>query len=200
MRIFLDEKAVDLTGGSLRELLDGAREQLAEGGRVVVEVAVDGAKLAEDQITALAEEVMGEKEVRFTSADPRELAVATLEQVRVRLIDAGELQREAADLLAGDDAVAALPKVGESIEGWLQVQQAVLQSAMLLNLDLDKMLVDGQPAHQLTGEALTRLQEIKTYLQENDTISLADALAYEWPEVTTRWNRLLDVMIQTIKQ
>ena len=199
MRIFLDEQAVDLTGGSLGELLDGARRRLTDGGRVVVEVAVDGAKLGEEQLTAMAEEVLGERELRLTSAEPRALVVETLEQVRGRLTAAGELQQEAADLLQQDEAAAALTKVGESIEAWLQVQQAVLHSAMLLQLDLDRLMVDGQPAHRLTDEAVQQLQDVKAYIQSQDMVALADTLAYEWPETTARWQRLLDVMIDTIK-
>jgi hypothetical protein len=198
MRVFLDDQAVDLPGPNLGALLDDARRQLANGGRVVVEVAIDGLKLAGDQIDARRAEDASQQEVRFTSADPKALAVETLRQVRVRLSDAETLQQEAADLLQQDSPEEALQKVGQSIEAWLQVQQAVLQSTVLLGLDLDQVQVDGEPAHHLTSQALEQLQDIKAFLQANDTVALADALQYEWPETAAKWGRLIDQLVADI--
>ena len=203
MQVYLDEQAIELPGPNLAALLDAARRRLAdaegEPQRVVVEVAVDGHKLAEDQIAERAEEDLGDQEVRLVTADPKQLAVETLEQVRGRLGEAQEMQQEAADLLQQDQTQPALQKVGESIEAWLQVQQAVLQSAVLLGIDLDQLDIDGQPAHALTTEALERLEDIKTFIQANDTVALADALQYEWPETTDQWHRLIDQVIAAIQ-
>lgn len=199
MQVILDEQSVELPGPSLGELLDAARKKLADGGRVVVEVAIDGNKLDEQQITDRQGEDVGRLDVRFTSADPKALAVETLEQVRARLGDAEEFQKEAADLLQRDQTQNALHKVGESIEAWLQVQQAVLHSTVLLGIDLDQIVVHGEPAHALTTQALERLQDVKAYLQANDTVALADALEYEWPETTAKWHTLIDEVIAKIK-
>lgn len=203
MQVFLDEQAIELPGPNLGSLLDAARRRLAdaEGAsqRVVVEVAVDGHKLGEDQIAERAEEDLGDLEVRLVTADPKQLAIDTLEQVRGRLGEAQEMQQEAADLLQQDQTQPALLKVGESIEAWLQVQQAVLQSTVLLGIDLDKLEIDGQPAHALTTTALERLEDVKVFIQANDTVALADALQYEWPETTSQWHRLIDEVIKAIK-
>ncbi|MEM8738792.1 MAG: hypothetical protein AAGG38_10000 [Planctomycetota bacterium] len=198
MQVMLDDQAVELTGPSLGALLDAARARLADGGRVVVEVAVDGRKLGDDQITARRDEDVASQDVRLVSADPRRLAVETLEQVRGRLTDAEALQQEAADLLQQDQTPGALAKVGESVEAWLQVQQAVLHSTVLLGLDLDALDVDGEPAHALTEQALARLQDVKQHLQAGDTVALADALAYEWPETTAKWHKLIDAVVGAI--
>lgn len=203
MQVFLDEQSIELPGPNLGSLLDAARRRLAdaEGAsqRVVVEVAVDGHKLGEDQIAERAEEDLGDLEVRLVTADPKQLAIDTLEQVRGRLGEAQEMQQEAADLLQQDQTQPALLKVGESIEAWLQVQQAVLQSTVLLSIDLDKLEIDGQPAHALTTTALERLEDVKVFIQANDTVALADALQYEWPETTSQWHRLIDEVIKAIK-
>lgn len=199
MQVYLDEQPVDLAGPSLGELLDAARARLAEDKRVVVEVSIDGQTLGEGQISESVSEPIGEREVRLTSADPRDLAVETLDQVRGRLNEASQAQAEAAELFQQDKTVDALNRVGKSIEAWLQVQQAVLHSAVLLHINLDEVMVDGEPAHVLTTASLEQLQDIKTFIQANDTVSLADALAYEWPETASKWHALIDTLIDTIR-
>ena len=199
MQVILDEQTVELDGPSLGQLLDAARKRLGdEGGRVVVEIALDGRKLDDQQITDRHDEDVSGVSVALTSADPKALAVETLEQVRGRLHDAEADQKDAADLFQRDQTQNALHKVGESIEAWLQVQQAVLHSTMLLGIDLDEVQVDGEPAHALTTQALERLNDVKECIQAGDTVALADSLEYEWPQTTAKWHTLLDTLVRTI--
>ncbi len=200
MPVYLDQQPVDLTAPTLGQLLAAAREHLAgDSGRVVVEVVVDGQPIPEAELDQRLTDPLDQQEVRFATADPKALAVETLQQVQTRLLEGEQLQQEAADLLQRDQTQPALQKVGQSIEAWLQVQQAVLQSTVLLGIDLDQLDIDGQPAHALTTHAVEQLQDIKTFIQANDTVALADALQYEWPETTEKWNRLIDTLITTIQ-
>ncbi|MEM9418683.1 MAG: hypothetical protein AAGA25_06440 [Planctomycetota bacterium] len=199
MQVILDEQTVELDGPSLGELLHAARKRLADdSGRVVVEIAIDGRRLDDQQITDRQSEDVSDLSVAFTSADPKALAVETLEQVRTRLTDAEDDQKEAADLLQRDQKQNALQKVGSSIEAWLQVQQAVLQSTVLLGINLDDLSVDGEPAHALTTQAVERLNDVKEFIQADDTVALADSLEYEWPETTAKWHTLIDELIKAI--
>ena len=43
-----------------------------------------------------------------------------------------------------------------------------------------------------------RLNELYEYLTNRDTVALADTLAYEWPDVTKRWQSVVDDLIQAI--
>ncbi len=220
MPVYLDDAEVDApaAGGDLGSLLDATRDRLASaggpgggggsggasgggsgGGRVVVEVHVDGEALSDAEIAARRGEPLGDAEVRLVTADLNALVVDTLDQVRVRLEEAETLQADAADLLQRDDTPPAFAKIGESVAAWLQVQQAVLQASALMRIDLDTVTVDGEPAHALTTEALERLQGVKAALQAGDTIALADTLAYEWPDLTARWDRFLAVLIERVE-
>ena len=204
MPVYLDQQPAQLSAPTLGQLLAAAREHLAApaGGpprRVVVEIAVDGQPVPEAQLNDRLGDDIAQQEVHLTTADPRDLAVQTLRDVQHALGQAQQLQQEAADLLQQDQTPAALQKVGQSIETWLQVQQAVLQSTVLLSINLDQLEVDGQPAHALTTDAVQQLQDIKTFIQANDTVALADALQYEWPEITQHWHTLIDTLVTTIE-
>jgi len=205
--IYIDDQPVTLPGPSLKELLDAARARLANDqgathtgpGRVVVEILLDGEKLDPDTLAARGAEDMSGREIRLNTADPARLAVDTLEQVRGRLADAATAQKQAATLLQQDQAQAGYELVGGSVAGWLQVQQAVLHTAMLLGINLDQLKVGGQPAHAVTQRSLEQLETVKEHLQAQDPVGLADSLAYEWPELTDQWFELIDTLIETIE-
>jgi len=199
MSVFVDDKQVDLPGEDLASLLEAARSHLTDSERVVVEVSLDGEELTGQQLENQAQIAVAGREVRFYTADPRALAAETLGQVRQQLQQLDGLQQEAAELLQQDQARAGLQQVGQAVEVWLQTQQAVEHSAQLLGLDLSAMEVDGQSVSQITQNLAEQLKRLKEQLSEGDTVALADALAYEWPETIQQWDRLLETLIERIE-
>jgi hypothetical protein len=196
MPIYLDGQAVDLPGDNLGAVLDAAQQRLEPAGRVLVEVLLNGEPLLGEQLDTNRDVVIGDAKVHLESADPRELAEATLEQVRLGLMDARELQLEAADLFQQDKSNEAMQHVGRAIEAWQQAQQAVLQSTLLLGIDLDKQTFDGRPMNDLTDALLNQLKGLRDLISAGDTVGLADSLAYEWPAMTDRWDRLIRELIR----
>lgn len=199
MAIFIDEQRTELAGSTLAEVLDSAQNELQPRGRVVVEVALDGRSLSGPDLETEQDAAVADRDVRLTTADPRQLVAQTLRQVDDRLEEARELQNEAAELLQQDKPSSAMDRVGEAINIWLQAQQAVLNSAMLLGIDLDQLTIDGEPLKSFTDELLEQLQNVKELLGSQDTVALADALAYEWPELVDRWHRLLATLVAHVE-
>jgi len=199
MAVFVDDEPVYLTGQDLGSILAAAREHLAPEGRVVVDVAVDGQSLSGEQLEEPGQVDTSGAEVRLYTADPRQLAVETLTQVKGRLSDAASLHERAAELLQQDQASEGLKQVAESIEVWLQTQQAVQHSATLLGFDLNTLEIDGKPMAQLTSELAEQLRGLKDMLNSGDTVALADALAYEWPETVELWSRVVQGLIDRIE-
>ncbi|MFW6032405.1 MAG: hypothetical protein ACOCTI_03430 [Phycisphaeraceae bacterium] len=199
MAILIDEQRTELAGSTLAEVLDSAQNELQPRGRVVVEVALDGRSLSGPDLETEQDAAVADRDVRLTTADPRQLVAQTLRQVDDRLEEARELQNEAAELLQQDKPSSAMDRVGEAINIWLQAQQAVLNSAMLLGIDLDQLTIDGEPLKSFTDELLEQLQNVKELLGSQDTVALADALAYEWPELVDRWHRLLATLVAHVE-
>jgi hypothetical protein len=199
MPVKIDDQPVALQGGSLRALLAAAREHLAPEGRMVVQVQLDGQPVVEEALDSDQPTDFSAVEVQMYSASPADLAVGALEQAREQIAGARELQEQAADLLQQDEPAQALDKVGQSIAGWIQAQQAVTQVAELLGLDLATIRVEGEPVTTRTQDLLTRLVELKELLEASDHVALADALAYEWPETTEKWDAALGAIVQHIE-
>ncbi len=197
--IHIDDQPSTIAAGSLRELLAAARDQLAPDGRVVVEVRVDGQAITgpaldDDQPTNDA------SDIRVYSARPGDLVVGVLEEVRTGLAESQQHQRRAAELLQKDEPAEAMDLVRQSIDGWLQAQQAVGQSAQLLQIDLDQVRVDDQSVLERMNELIARLIELKDVVVANDFVALADVLTYEWPAITERWDAALGAIVKHVEQ
>lgn len=199
MPIYLDDEPVTIVGENLAAVLDAARRKLEPSGRLVVEVQLDGATLSSDQLQERADAAVAASEVRLYSADPRELAIDALDQVRGRLAQVRDDQQAAADLLQQDKGVEAIQKVGACIAGWLQTQQAVTLAANLAGVDLNTLQVGGKPATQCMERLIEGLKSLKDALVHRDTVALADALAYEWPEQVDDWDRLVERLTEEIE-
>jgi len=195
MPILLDEQPADLPGATLGEALEAAQQKLAEDGRIVVEVSVDGQPLDGETIERRAGESVAEKDIQLTSAAPGEVASEALGAVRTQLGEARVLQAEAADLLQRDQPGEALNKVSAAIEAWLATQQVVVQSASMLGIDLDQFEVEGRELTDTVNELADQLKELRELIQLGDMIGLADALAYEWPGITDRWDAVLGTLL-----
>jgi hypothetical protein len=195
MPIHLDEQPADLEGTTLGEALEAAQQRLAEAGRIVVEVSVDGQTLDGETIERRADEAVEEKDIQLTSAAPGEVASEALSAVRTQLGEARVLQAEAADLLQRDQPGEALNKVSAAIEAWLATQQVVVQSASMLGIDLDQFEVEGQELTDSVNDLASQLKELRELIQLGDMIGLADTLAYEWPGITDRWDAVLGALL-----
>lgn len=191
MPIYLDGQRTELTGQTLADVLEEAQRRVADAGRIIVEIIINGQTLSQEQIEASSRQPVLGSELRLESADPHELAGTTLEQVRIGLTDAREAQAEAANLFQQDQPSDAMQQVSRAISVWQQTQQAVLQSTMLLGINLDEKTFENQPVIRMTDSLLAQLRTLRDLIAAGDTVGLADTLAYEWPEMTDRWDRLI---------
>lgn len=200
MAVYLDDVSVELPGESLGAVVMAANRRLAAEGRIVVEVEVDGDALGGDTLAQRQQEQVAGHELHLRSASPRELALTVLDGARTRLDDARRVQSDCAELLQRDQAPEALSRYNEAIAAWLQVQEALRNTSQLLQLSVEGLAVDDRSAAQMLQGLVRSLVEIKRMLKDGDTVGLADALAYEWPDITDRWDRLLGELMRRIEE
>ncbi len=200
MAVYLDDVLVRLEGGDLDAVLSSAQERLAPSGRIVVEVYYDGQPIQANQLSQRQQEAVEDHELRLYSADPCDLAITALQQANVQLQEATEVQTRSAELFQQDQKSEAMIQIVSMIDIWLQAHQAVLYSKQLLGVDFQDKAVDGQPVEEMVQGLIQQLQDLQDLLKAQDTVGLADVLAYEWPQTVEQWGRLITELIQWIQQ
>lgn len=198
MAIFLDDQPEALAGDDLGAVLDAARRKLVGTGRMVVEVHLNGRVLAGDELDTARPTAVSSAEVKLYTADPTELAIVILQQVQARLDDARAAQEQAAELLQTDKSTEAMQRIADAITAWQQTQQAVLQCAALVQIDITTRQVQDRPVMDTIQRLLEQLRQMRDMLSAGDTVGVADALAYEWSGTTRQWQELIGEMIAWI--
>ncbi|MCG8510764.1 MAG: hypothetical protein MI741_16195 [Rhodospirillales bacterium] len=198
MQIYLDDEQVDAGGTTLGRVLTDVQNRLNMAGRIVVEVKVDGETLVGNELSEGQDRDLTGCDVRLYSAEPARLAVDTLEGIRGRLNEARNLQQQAADAFQSDQAGEALQHIARLIEIWMQTQQAVTLIASMLEIDMTTMKVDGVSGGEIVEKLVEHLNSLKQAIGDSDTVTLADSLAYEWPEVVDQWDNLAAELIQRV--
>ncbi|WP_145445714.1 hypothetical protein [Mucisphaera calidilacus] len=198
MEILIDEQPVTLTGATLGELLEEARELLDERGRIIAEVEVDGSPLVGDGLEEAQDRAVEGDRLVLRTEDARALTLSALAEIDEQLPRAAEIQAEAADLLQGDEPVEAFERVADAIGIWLAAHQTVAQTALLMDIDLESLELGEGDGGATIDHLRERLTELKDLMTRGDTVALADSLAYEWPETVDRWRALVASLSRAI--
>ncbi len=200
MRVTLDHSPLPITGTSVDDALDAAARMAESARRVIIEVIVDGEPWSEDELASAERRAAEASEVELLSADLIELVVQTLEDASAELTVADRLQREAAEAIQSDQTRAGYEALGQAIGIWQQVGQAVERSGQALGLDLDTVQIDGDTVDATIQQLDDQLRLLRAALQEEDPVTLADSLLYEFPTVVTRWRELLAGLVTEIRK
>lgn len=172
-------------------MLTEASQKAADDGKLIVEVSIDGRTLGNHELGELANVSTESVTVGLKTAVAKDLAIETLDQARDQLESVRDLQDAAADFLQEDKAIEGFEQIGKIIELWIQTQQAVAGVSQLMGVDLGELKVDDQPVTELSESMVTQLMQLKEAIEAGDTVTLSDALAYEWPEQVDRWEKLI---------
>lgn len=198
MAVYLDDEAVDLGEGDLAAVIAEAGRRLEIAGRIVVEVRVNGETVLPDTWqSGVTPDITG-ADVRLHTADPRDLSRSTLEALLAALDEVTRWQQQAAELLQHDQQSQAMSKLVQAMEVWQQSQQAVVQVTSLIGIELNDAEVEGESAGAIVQRVVDQLRTVRDAIQAGDMVSLADSLAYEWPDTTQKWQKLIGCVLEKI--
>jgi hypothetical protein len=178
-------------GLTLQDVIDQARA----GGtpdRLVVGVCVDGQDCDEQRLAALlGTPVDATTQIDLQTGVPTQLAAEALRNIAEQVATVGGRQAEIAAGLRGGDVVGSVTRIGELVQAWQLVQQAIVQISTLIRRNLLEATYDGQTVRQHLDAVLVHLRELRDALDAQDMVLLADLLEYETPTVCTTWEQLL---------
>lgn len=200
MQILLDENVCDVAADTVEEAIAVCADLVEAQGRMIVDVQVDGARWSEEELASTENQSTTAQVVELTSADPAQLVLQTFQDAAEALTDADELQQEAAQLLQSDQRTICMDKMGEALSIWLSVQQAIVKGSQVIGLQLDEVTVDGTPIVTSIVQLNEQLRMLRTALEQDDQIALADALLYEFPDIVREWQGILEHLQTLVDQ
>ena len=190
-------KSFNLNGAdSLSVMLEGLNSDLAKGGRFIASLRVNG-----EEVAGNAEEAGR----RLDGIDSIEITTESPVCLVGKLLDEGQhyidglrayMLQVAGDYSAGSERADG--SFTEAVQGlqWFVQMTDFIEST--LNLDFQKLLLNGRPVAEYVKSLNGILQEIVTAQEEGDPIMLADLLEYDlaphleqWKEIYTLFEREL---------
>jgi len=199
MRVLLDEQPCASEASTIGDAIDRAAAAAETRGRVVVEVVVDGVRWGEAELSSHERRTKPADEVACVTADLRELIVQTLTDASAGLRDADAIQRESAELMQADRQPEAMARLGEALDIWQRVQEAVCKSSDAIGLDLTSLPLPGDSFDVRIARLNEHLRTLQAGLENGDPVGLADTLLYDLPTVVADWRELLDTMAAHVR-
>ncbi len=198
MNVFLDGHPLRTPRPTLAGAFEAAIEATRPTGRVIIEVKADGLPLADDLVASPPDSAADHAELRFTSADPRQLVKVTLMDAADALGTAQADQLAAADLINSGQTGPALEHLRAALSTWQAVQDVLDRSTQLLGLNLSTLggaAIPGLDPEEGFTPALesltTHLSSVRTGLAAQDWSALSDTIGYDLDAQVGVWKRLL---------
>jgi len=172
---------------------------LQRDNRLVTNLLVDGEEPDLDRIGILRQSPLTGHTLFIETADPRQMALAVLDEVGQQLREADRLKHDAVDLLQRDRAFNAMEKLSGWFGAWQMGQESILKISQLLRIDLDLVHVDGRPLRELLDDFTDQLRQIKSALEDRDFVTLSDTLTYEATQTSTQWRAALAAVREVVE-
>lgn len=197
MKVYLDNEPIDVNPPSVRGALAVARTRAEGQGRLIIEVAADGAPMLGSVLDDPPDDDAGVRELRMLSAAPGPFVRETLLESGAVLDEAKVNQDRAAELIQSGSVREAFGPLQRVLESWGVIRDVVAQSARLVGMSIDSVEVGaGVTGETCINELAQRLGELRRGVAHEDWSGVADELAYEMDGLIERWRGLLAAMAE----
>lgn len=200
MRVFLDEQLCETAADSVAKAIASAAALAEKQGRMVVEVMVDGDCWTDEQIAAASSSDTGAEEVKLRTAVPAQLVCQVLRDAEAVLAEADYLQEKAAELIESGQQEEARERLNEALTIWVNVQQAISMSSEIMGWNLEQETGGPDSPAAIIDNLNGHLKLLRQALEANDPVGLIDSLRFDFPEVISRWRKLLSDLAERAEE
>lgn len=191
MRIVLDDRDTGILATTIGEAVASAATLAEREGRQVVDVYVDGEEWTEQELSSPDRLRNSADEVRVTSVRPAELVRETFVHAASALLEAEQMQRNAAKLMRADQAKEGLDVLMQALNVWVNIHKATVQGIQFAKIDPRTLQTPDGTFEQAAGDLNARLIALRDAMKGGDTVAVCDCLLYEFPATTKRWASML---------
>lgn len=191
MRIYLDDLETSLRANSVGGALQSAATVVEQAGRMIVEVSVDGVAWNEEDLATPSYAERSAGEVRLVTAHPAELLRDTFTNAADAVLNADDIQRNAATLLQSNRTKEGLDALLQSLAVWGSVQTAVSRGLALGVLSRESLAAQSLDIEGAIQALDRQLRTVRDAMSNGDQTALADTLLYEFPVVAKQFATML---------
>jgi len=203
MQVYLDNEPYDLTCSeqmTIGQVVDQVKSALPDEQRMLVAVRCDGQDVLPDRLeTVLAESVDRYEKLELETSSPWDLAASALSGAGELFAETQGLIEQVVDLLNQGQTTRAMDLLGNCLQVWNQASETVRRTAQLVGLDLDRIVVAGQPISDVFAKLREQLGSVKESLEGRDYVLLADILQYEVPATAQQWQQMIQVVLDQVE-
>lgn len=183
-----DETTIELA-------LKHVQDHLCADNRLVVGVHCNGQDVpAQEMAATLKKPANSFSSLTILTGTRSSLVSSAMNEAATCLTSTEDACRQTATLLTEGKTAEAAQTLGECLRIWQQVHEAIGKSIEMLQLDPVQVHVDDSPLSELIGKPKGVLLQMKTALQSQDFVLLADILEYEITEVTQNWSSIVKAL------
>lgn len=200
MNVYIDDVEADFPTGAdqlLDEVLQAAREQADEVGRMIVGLVCDGIDVPDDELAATLQRPQSEfRRVDLHSVDLVELVREALDQAEQLLDETARSAKGIVEQLTCGNTAGAMPILSSCCQAWLEIHGGVSNAMDALKIDPESVEVAGKPIVEVLGEPIRVLNDIKEAVTARDFVLLSDILSYEFEEAAEGWRGIISAVRQ----
>ncbi len=203
MQVYLDNEPYELTCSeqmTIGQVVDQVKTALPDRQRMLVAVRCDGQDVAPDRLdTVLGESVDRYEKLELETSSPWDLAASALSGAGELFSETQGLIEQTVDLLNQGQTTRAMDLLGNCLRVWNQASETVRRTAQLVGLNLDQIVVAGQPISEVFTKLREQLSSVKESLEGRDYVLLADILQYEVPATAQQWQQMIQAVLEQIE-
>ncbi|GJM24474.1 MAG: hypothetical protein DHS20C16_08890 [Phycisphaerae bacterium] len=200
MNVYIDDVEANIATNAeqlLDDVLQAAREQVDEAGRMIVGLVCDGIDVPDAELAATLQKPQSEfQRVDLHSADPVALVREALDQAEQLLNETARSAKGIVEQLTCGNTADAMPILSSCCQAWLEIHGGVSNAMNALKINPESVEVNGKPIVEVLGEPIRVLNDIKEAVTARDFVLLSDILSYEFEEAAEGWRGIINAVRQ----